>query len=48
MIKRLNTNRGHVIESQSEKSPVVQAILVKDGVVEGASDPRHSGVPDGY
>ena len=39
--------KGHEL-SLGEAESAVQAILIKDGKITGASDPRKGGIPDGY
>lgn len=51
LIHQLEHNRGHVLREtdRMKNTPNTQAIYChKNGAIEAASDPRHSGVPDGY
>ncbi|UCG33843.1 MAG: gamma-glutamyltransferase, partial [Phycisphaerales bacterium] len=41
------TRRGHAV-ADTRKSSIVQAILIRDGKLIGASDPRGGGMPAGW
>ena len=41
------TAKGHKLTSGSAEN-VVQVIVIRDGQITGASDPRKGGLPDGY
>ena len=51
MMHNLRDNRGHELDDGTgmDDVPVIHAIYKHaDGTIEAASDPRHSGVPDGF